>query len=111
GEAVNAAGQRDSQADTQPARWTDMGIQVDGRDDLAHIVVFDHPDNKGFPVSWRIDSQLGFGPSRQIVGDWTLEKGKTEVFRYRLIVYTGLLNPVDMTRTWEAYIKESRRLM
>jgi hypothetical protein len=104
GEAVNDSGQRNSQAEALPARWTDVGIQVDGRDDLAHIVIFDHPKNKGFPTSWRVDSQLGFGPSRQIRGDWKIERGKTEVFRYRLTIYTGQLNPTDVTRAWEDFV-------
>jgi hypothetical protein len=106
GEAVNAVGQRNNEAEAQRAIWTDVGIQVDGRDDLAHIAIFDHPDNNGFPIPWRVDSQLGFGPSRQIMGDWSIEKGKTETVRYRLMVYTGVLNSVEMTRTWKAFVKE-----
>lgn len=105
GEAVNDLRQRNGQVEAQPARWTDVGIQVDGRDDPAHIVVFDHPKNKGFPTSWRVDTQLGFGPSRQIQGDWKIGKDHTEVFRYRLVIYTGQLNPAEVTRAWEDFAK------
>src|SRR5437763_7603095 len=35
GEVVNAVGQRNAAAEAQPARWTDVGIQLDGRNDLA----------------------------------------------------------------------------
>ena len=66
GEVVNAVGQRNGAAEAQPARWTDVGIQLDGRNDLAHIAIFDYPKNSGFPTSWRVDNQLGIGPSRQI---------------------------------------------
>ena len=100
GEVVNAAGQRNKEAEAQRAIWADIGIQVEGRDDLAHIAFFDHPDNNGFPISWRVDSQLGVGPSRQIMSDWKLDEGETEVIRYRLIAYTGDLNPVELTRAW-----------
>jgi hypothetical protein len=106
GEAVNSVGQRNEAAEAQPARWTDVGIQVDGRDDLAHIVIFDHPKNDGFPTSWRVDNQLGIGPSRQIKGDWKIEKGKTEVFRYRLKIYTGQLDPAEVTHEWEDFAKQ-----
>jgi hypothetical protein len=105
GEAINDAGQRNSQAEAWPARWTDVGIQIDGRHDPAHIVIFDHPKNKGFPTSWRVDSQLGFGPSRQIQSDWKIGKDQTEVFRYRLIVYTGQIDPAGVTRAWEEFAR------
>ena len=105
GEIVNAAGQINEDAEGQRAIWADVGIQVDGRDDFAHIAVFDHPDNNGFPNSWRVDSQLGIGPSRQIQGEWKIDKGDTEVIRYRLIVYTGDINQAGMTRAWKEFVK------
>ena len=105
GEVVNAVGQRNGAAEAQPARWTDVGIQLDGRDDLAHIAIFDHPKNDGFPTSWRVDSQLGIGPSRQITGDWKIDKGKTERFQYRLRIYTGQLNPAEVTREWDVFAR------
>lgn len=103
GEVVNASGQRNLEAEGQRSIWADVGIQVDGRDDLAHIAMFDHPDNNGFPIPWRVDHQLGVGPSRQILGDWSLNEGQTEVVRYRLIVYTGELDPANLTRLWTEF--------
>lgn len=105
GEVVNDVGQRNGASEAKPARWTDVGIQLDGRDDLAHIAIFDHPKNNGFPTSWRVDNQLGMGPSRQITGDWKIDEGKTERFRYRLIVYTGQLDPMRLTHEWESFAK------
>ena len=104
---MNAVGQRNGAAEAQPARWTDVGFQLDGRNDLAHIAIFDYPKNSGFPSSWRVDNQLGIGPSRQITGDWKIEKGKTERFRYRLTIYTGQLNPGELTREWEAFANQN----
>ena len=104
-DAVNSAGQRDMEAEQQRAIWTDLGDQVDGRDDMAHIVVFDHPDNHDFPAPWRVDSQMGFGPNREYA-DWRIERGKTETIRYRLIAYTGNLNPVEMTHAWKEFVRE-----
>jgi len=57
-------GQRDKDAEAQRAKWVDHGIQVKRRNDVAHIVIFDSPDNKGFPVAWRVDNQFGFGPDK-----------------------------------------------
>ncbi|HWL00195.1 MAG TPA: DUF6807 family protein [Parapedobacter sp.] len=106
GEVVNSSGQRNQEAEAQRAVWTDVGIQVPGRDDLAHIVMFDHPSNSDFPLPWRVDGELGVGPCRAILGDWKIEKNDTEVVRHRLMIYTGTLNKVTLWEEWNAYIKE-----
>lgn len=103
---ANAAGQRNQEAEQQRAIWTDLGIQIEGRNDLAHIAVFDNPDNFGFPIAWRVDTQLGFGPNSNFM-ERKLEKGKPEVIRYRLLVYTGALEPAAVTRAWKEFVKEN----
>jgi hypothetical protein len=104
-EIVNEAGQRNLAAEQQRAKWIDLADQVDGRDDMAHIAVLDHPGNYGFPVPWRVDSQMGFGPNRNATGR-QIENGKTEIFRHRLIAYTGDLDAAAMTRAWKEFVKE-----
>jgi hypothetical protein len=106
GEVINANGQRNQEAEGQRAIWADIGIQVEGRNDLAHIAIFDHPDNAVFPTPWRVDNELGIGPSRQILGDWKIEKGKRAIFRYRLVIYTGELNHAELAQQWKQYICE-----
>lgn len=104
GEVINATGQRNGLAEGQRAIWNDIGIQVDGRDDMAHIAILDHPDNHDFPIPWRVDNELGVGPSRQILGDWKLSKGETEIIRYRLMIYTGALDHSQITIAWKDFI-------
>ena len=106
GEVINAAGQRNNEAEAQRAIWTDVGIQVPGRDDLAHIAIFDHPANNDFPLPWRVDGELGVGPCRAILGDWKIEKNQTEVIRHRLFIYTGKLDRETLTQEWKAFINE-----
>lgn len=106
GEVVNAAGQRDQEAEQQRAIWTDIGLQVEGREDLAHIAILDHPHNQAFPIAWRVDGELGVGPSRQILGDYTINKGETEIVRYRLVVYTGELNKEKLNSAWQSFSEE-----
>jgi hypothetical protein len=104
-EAVNSAGQRDGDLEQQRAIWTDVGIQVEGRRDLGHIAIFDYPDNYGFPTPWRVDKQYGFGPNTE----WTeskIDPGKERVYRYRLIVYGGDLNPAAMTQAWKRFVRD-----
>jgi len=103
GSVVNAARQRNEKAEGQPALWVDVGMKVDGRDDQAHIAIFDHPDNKGYPQPWRVDGQLGIGPARSRTGDWTIPKGGMEIIRHQLVVYTGELDDVALTETWSRF--------
>jgi putative membrane-bound dehydrogenase-like protein len=103
GEVVNAARQRDARAEGQRAMWIDVGMQVDGRDDLAHFAIFDHPDNAGYPQAWRVDGQLGVGSARTRTGDWTIASGRTDVIRHRLVVYTGPLSDAEITSAWSEF--------
>jgi putative membrane-bound dehydrogenase-like protein len=107
GEVVNAARQRNEKAEGQRAMWVDVGMQVEGRNDFAHIAIFDHMDNERFPQPWRVDSQLGIGPAIARLGDWKISKGKTETLQYRLVVYGGVLNDVEMLKSWERYVGDS----
>ncbi|MDZ4701290.1 MAG: PVC-type heme-binding CxxCH protein, partial [Rhodothermales bacterium] len=104
GRVLNAARQLNGRAEGQRAMWVDVGMKVDGRDDQAHIAVFDHPDNAGFPQPWRVDDQLGVGPVRARMGDWTISAGQTETIRHQLLVYTGEKNDIALTDAWQAYI-------
>lgn len=103
GEVVNAARQKNSKAEGQKAMWVDVGMQVEGRENEAHIAIFDHPENKGYPNKWRVDDQLGIGPSRARDADWTIKKGETEVVKQGLVVYTGELNDLTITGHWGDY--------
>lgn len=107
GRVVNAARQEGARAEGQRTVWLDVGMQVDGRKDLAHVAIFDHPQNKGFPQPWRVDSQMGVGPVRARLGDWSIEKGKSETIRHQLLVYTGNLSDVELTSRWSKYTGQS----
>jgi putative membrane-bound dehydrogenase-like protein len=102
-EVVNAARQRDARAEGQRAMWLDVGMQIEGRDDLAHVAIFDHPENIGYPQAWRVDGQLGVGAARSRSADWTIKRGDTEVIRHRLLIYTGTLSDVEITSAWSEF--------
>ena len=105
GEVVNSALQKNGQAEGKRAVWVDVGMDIEGRDDWGHIAIFDHPKNSDFPQPWRVDGQLGIGPSRAILGDWKIPKGETETIRHRFIIHTGKLDPTALTKKWEDYSK------
>jgi hypothetical protein len=106
GEVNNAAGLRNASAEGQRAIWNDIGVEVAGRRDRGHIAILDHPDNNDSPIPWRVDNELGVGPSRQILGDWKLEKGQSEKIRYRLVVYTGTFKHETVNGWWKSYASE-----
>ena len=103
GEVVNGVRQRNGKAEGQRAPWVDVGMQVEGRNDLSHIAIFDHSKNKGYPQHWRVDGQLGVGPIRARKEDWTIKKGQSETIRYGVHVYTGKLNDKELTNKWSQY--------
>ena len=104
GEVVNAARQRNEKAEGQPATWVDVGMQVDGRTDLAHVAIFDHPQNRNYPTPWRVDGQLGIGPARARHGDWQIKKGDTEVLKHQIVIYTGTLNDIALNKQFGEFI-------
>ena len=103
GNVMNAARHQNALAEGKRAMWLDVGMQVAGRDDFAHIAVFDHPDNNGFPQPWRVDGQLGVGPVRARMGDWQIKQGNSEYIRHQLVFYTGDMSDVEITELWTEY--------
>jgi putative membrane-bound dehydrogenase-like protein len=108
GMAINSNGEKNGKAEGKRANWVDVGMQVKGRDDLAHMVMMDHPDNPGYPTPWRVDGQLGVGPCYARLGDWKIAKGKKVSFQHRLLIYTGDSNKKLIKSAWEDHIKGAK---
>lgn len=104
GQAVNNEGLKNQEAEGKKAKWVDVGMQIEGREDWGHIAILDHSDNDKFPTSWRVDGQLGIGPCRAIEGDWYIKQGETEIIKHQIIAYTGNLNAEEMEKNWQAYV-------
>jgi len=103
GAAVSASGRRNQEAEGQRNLWVDVGMQIEGRSDLGHIAIFDHPKNAGFPLPWRVDSQLGVGPVRARLGAWLIKKGTTETIHHQFVVYTGALDADKLNHRWTEF--------
>ena len=104
GEVVNAARQRNAMAEGQRAMWVDAGMEIEGLDEWGHIAIFDHPDNDGFPQTWRVDGQLGIGPVRARMGDWHIKKGEVETIQHQIVAYSGKLDAIKMNDLWGDYV-------
>jgi putative membrane-bound dehydrogenase-like protein len=101
--AVNGVREANERAEGRRAVWLDLGMQVEGRDDQAHIAILDHPENPGYPQAWRVDIHFGVGPASARQGDWTIAAGATTTFKHQLLVYTGALDDVKVTDTWATF--------
>lgn len=106
GGIVNSNRQTNQRANGQRALWIDIGLKIEGRDDLAHLAIFDHPSNRGYPLPWRVDDQFGVGPSPATLGKRSLARGVTETFRHRLMAYTGATSDVKVDVAWRTYTGE-----
>jgi hypothetical protein len=105
GEAINSDGKKNSAAEGQRARWVDIGMPIEGRDDWGHIAILDHKENPEHPTLWRVDGQLGVGPARSRFGDWKLAKGETAKFQYRFVVYCGKTDVERVEAAWKGFGK------
>ena len=109
GQALNSEGANHHQdAEGQRARWVGVEMPIPGRSQtpaapLCSIAIMDHPTNPEHPTPWRVDGQLGIGPSRGIAGDWGIPNGQSVVFRHRLLIACGALNRAGIEREWEQF--------
>ena len=99
------------------AAWSTRGrwCSLTGHDDLGHtatIAIFDHPENVGYPTYWHARgyglfaaNPLGrhmFNPKQPPL-NYTLERGQTTTFRYRLVFYTHAVTPEELNHEADAF--------
>ena len=70
------------------------------------VAVLDHPSNATFPTPWRVDRHGLVNPSPSLLGDWHLEPGEDQVFRYRLVVHRGKGVFDHLQQRWEQFASE-----
>ncbi|MDQ3247792.1 MAG: PmoA family protein, partial [Chloroflexota bacterium] len=108
GEVVNSEGQTNDEAEAQRARWVAVSMPLAGRtpemeQPWAGIAILEHPNNRKFPTPWRIDNQLGIGPSPCIAGAWQLAAGAIAQTRYGLFVFCGRIQPAAVEARWTLF--------
>ncbi len=84
-------------------------------DHAVTIAIIDHPQNPGYPTYWHARgyglfaaNPLGrsiFDP-KQPPFDYTIEKGKTAIFRYRILLSSYAANPQEMNRDADIFATE-----
>jgi hypothetical protein len=96
GRLINSEGISGDAAWGKKALWVDASGVVDGK--RYGYAIFDGPDNLRHPQAWhaRTYGLLTANPfalsnfdKKAPKGDWTLEDGKTQTFRYRIYFHPG----------------------
>jgi hypothetical protein len=96
GRLVNSEGQAGEAAWGKKALWVDASGMVDGK--RYGYAIFDGAENLRHPQTWhaRTYGLLSVNPfglssfdKKAAKGDWTLEDGKTQTFRYRIYFHPG----------------------
>lgn len=103
GEVLNSEGLKNSEAEGQRARWVACSMPIEGRDGPAGIAFMDHSANIEHPVPWRVDGQMGIAPSPCIAGSRELKRGRSETYRYRIVVFSGAANPQSLNDSWQSF--------
>jgi len=116
GEYLTSEGVRGEAAWSTRGRWCSLA----GHDDAGHTVtvaIFDHPGNIGYPTYWHA---RGYGlfaanplgrhmfDATQPLLDYTLEKGQTTTFRYRLAFYTHAATVDELNREADSFEAEKK---
>ncbi|MEI9970031.1 MAG: PmoA family protein [Terracidiphilus sp.] len=116
GEYLTSEGVRGEAAWSTRGRW----CSLTGHDNAGHTVtvaIFDHPGNVGYPTYWHA---RGYGlfaanplgrhmfDATQPPLNYTLEKGQTTTFRYRLAFYTHAATENELNREADSFEAEKK---
>ncbi|MDM4762038.1 PmoA family protein [Galbitalea sp. SE-J8] len=103
GSAIDSEG---SAGPANRARWVAVTMPLPETGRVARVALLDHPQNLEHPVPWRIDHQLGVGPSPSIAGPWELAAGASREFGYGVVVGGADLTDDEIDARWSAFAKE-----
>jgi hypothetical protein len=106
GVAVNSEGHEGDDTEGQRARWVASRMPIAGSSTDVLVAVLDHPENLEHPVPWRVDHELGIGPSACIAGPWQLAAGEERRFRHRVAVFGAPVEPAVIEEAWNSFSEE-----
>lgn len=94
-------------------KWMTLSGNVKGEDVV--IGIFDHPKNSTYPTYWHargygLFAANPFGAKEFTKGattlNFTLEPGKKETFRFRIVVYNGKLSKEETESLYSQFVKD-----
>lgn len=111
GQIVNSEGQTDAQAWGKKAKWVDYSGPVG--DQIVGIAVLNHPSSFRYPTYWHVRTYGLFAANpfgwhdfvgrSDVSGAYTLGKGQSIVFAYRVILHKGRADEAKIAEAFEQY--------
>ena len=111
GHILNSEGQRDKDTWGKRANWCDYWGPVDGK--TVGIAILDHPDNFRHPTYWHVRDYGLFAANpfgvhdflgqKEPTGEYTIPKGGSLTFRYRIYIHEGDAQQADIASLYEQY--------
>ena len=115
GEYLTSEGVKGESAWSTRGRWCAL-TGHNGSGHTVTIAIFDHPGNVGYPTYWHARgyglfaaNPLGrhmFDPKQPPL-NYTLQKGQSTTFRYRIVIYTHAATVDELNREADAFAAES----
>lgn len=106
--AITSEGKVNLAGEGQRAKWVALQMPIPGRpqNGIAGMALLDHPKNPDHPLPWRIDNELGVGPSRSILGDWKLNTDQSITFYFQVVLFTGVIPTQAIQSAWTRFSTE-----
>jgi hypothetical protein len=114
GHILNSEGVRDTDAWGKRAKWVDY-FGVDRKGKPVGMAMFDHPQNLRHPTWWHARDYGLFAANpfgihyfenkEEHAGDYTVKKGESLRFRYRLLLHRGGPDAKQLDQAWQDWAK------
>lgn len=112
GTITTTVGQGEKVVWGKPSPWCDYSGTIQGAG-VRGVTFFDHPSNLRHPARWHVRSYglMGanyfglkdFEPESGQKGEWTLENGKAQTFKYRILLHSGDVKEARVADRYAAY--------
>jgi hypothetical protein len=115
GEYLTSEGVKGEAVWATRGRWCSLTGHDGGHTDT--IAIFDHPGNPGYPTYWHARgyglfaaNPLGRGvfDPKQAPFKYTLEKGQSATFRYRIVIYPNAETTDELNKAADAFATEAK---
>ncbi len=111
GHIINSEGDKDGSAWGKRAKWVDYYGPLNGK--TVGVAIFDHPDNPRHPTWWHVRTYglfaanpfgiHNFERKSKGVGDFEIEAGKSQTWKWRFYFHEGDCKQGDVERMYGAF--------
>ena len=98
---LNSNGLIGRAGEQQRAAWCTVERPFDT--ETYGVAIFDHPTNANHPPAWRVDEQGLINPNVSGLADWSLAKGESRQFHYRMLIYRGAGKKDELARRFREF--------